>query len=226
MPTWISPAQRRTILAVVLASLLFLVYFLTLSGITDTDDEKWIIDVTESLATRGDMQLNQTLYLGRQTSANVEPLQPVLSVPLYWLALNIPWMGNIHTIMMFNPLVTCLTAVPLFYYALTLGYDSRPALAMALLYGLTSMAWPYSQYYFREPLMGLTLLAAAFCWEHWRRALEVKGPRVWAWFVAATGTTVLALISKESTLIMLPVLAMVALPSLSILRQQGKRLFI
>jgi dolichyl-phosphate-mannose-protein mannosyltransferase len=217
----ISPARRRPLLAIGLASLLFLVYVLTLTGITRTNDELWIIDSTETVATGGDFQFNQTLYLNR--TAGVEPIMPLLAAPLYWLVLNTPWIGNMHGMALFNPIITALTALLIFQYALMLGYGERTALVTALLFGLTSMAAVYAQTYFREPLTGLGLVGTAYTWERWRRAQLDHQPRRWVWFGTAVAVTALAVLSKESALIVLPAFILLAFPGMSVLRGHRKQ---
>ncbi len=41
---WVAPDHRRLILSIMLVSLLFLVYLLTLAGVNRSNDELWIID--------------------------------------------------------------------------------------------------------------------------------------------------------------------------------------
>lgn len=216
-------ALRHAALAAALGGLLFFVYLLTYSGAPVTDDERIIIDTTDSFAMRGSVWLNQTSYLRPTQPTDVEPAQPLLSVPLYWLAYHTPWVGNVHTVMLFAPLVTALTAVVLFATALNLGYDERTALVAALLYGLTTIAWPYTKTYFREPLTTLMLFGAASLLVRWRQAFRVGDGRHWLWLAAGVGVTVAALLSKEAALLALPVLALLAYPGLGALRARGRQ---
>lgn len=60
-----------------------------------------------------------------------------------------------------NLFVTSATAVMIFLIARTLGFGRRPSGTVALLYGLSTMAWVYGKHDFAEPLAGLALLGAA-----------------------------------------------------------------
>lgn len=215
--------SRRAVLAAVLGCLLFLAYLLSFNGIPKASDELWLADTAQSIALRGSYVLNQTQFtnIGRVIS-DVEPLQPILSAPLYWIGYHLPWAGNLHTLYLFNPLITALTAILLFYYALLLGYRERTALIAALLFGLASMAWPYTRTLFREPLAGLNLLAAAYLWERWRQAFAAGSSRRWWWFAAGAGGTALTLLSKESAVFVLPMLLLIAWPGLAALRRPGR----
>ena len=195
-----------------MGGLLFLVYLLTFSGAPTTDDERYIIDTTDSLAVRGNLLLNETAYLRRLQRTDVEPAQPLLSVPLYWLAYHTPWVGNVHALFLFSPIVTALTAVLLFMYALDLGYPERTALAGGLLFGLTTIAWPYTKTYFREPLTTLNLFAAAFLLARWRERFRAGEERHWLYLGSGISVTLLALLSKEAVLIALPALLLLAYP--------------
>jgi hypothetical protein len=67
----------------------------------------------------------------------------------------------------FDALVTALTAALLCALGLRLRWSPPVALALTLLYGLATPAWPYTTTFFSEPLQGLCLLAAlaAVLWQ-------------------------------------------------------------
>jgi 4-amino-4-deoxy-L-arabinose transferase-like glycosyltransferase len=203
---------RRLVMVLALGALIYLTYLLAFSGNITSDDERYIIDTADTIAIQDEPFLNQTTYLRGLQRTDVEPAQPLLSVPLYWLAYHTPWVGNVHALFLFNPIVTTLTAILLFFYALDLGYQERTALVAALLFGLTTIVVPYARTYFREPLSMLSLLAAAFCLQHWRQKLAAGEKRHWLWLVLGVVTTLLALLSKEAALVALPALLLLALP--------------
>jgi hypothetical protein len=219
---FIAERYRRWRIALSLGALLFLVYLLTFSGTVKSDDELFIIDTTDSMAVRGSLLLNETVYLRGLQTTDVEPAQPVLAVPLYWLAYHIPWAGNVHAIFLFNPIVVSALAVLFFFYALDLGYGERTALIAALLLGLTTILWPYAKTFFREPLTTLNLFAAAFFLERWRRAVTAGGRRHWLWLALGTGMTVLALLSKEAAIIILPALILLAYPGWAVIAKHRR----
>jgi 4-amino-4-deoxy-L-arabinose transferase-like glycosyltransferase len=203
---------HRAAIAAVLGVLLFTVYLVTFTGVATTDDEQYILDTTESMAVRASLQLNQTSYLRRVQTTDVEPAQPLLAAPLYWLAYHTPWVGNVHALFLFPPLVTALTAVVLYLFALELDYSEGVAIAAGMLYGLTTIAWPYTQTFFREPLSTLLVFAAAYLLVRWRHTFRERRRRHWVTLAAALIVTVLALLSKEAALIALPVLVVLAYP--------------
>ncbi len=113
------------------------------------------------------------------------PLQSVLSVPLVWLAeltrpLFAEWFATTlpntyrHptlapelmwrrgvVVMYFNPLIESLTALLLMRCAAFLtGGNRRAGWGVALLWALTTVAWPHSRTYFTEPLAGMFALLA------------------------------------------------------------------
>ena len=134
--------SSRALLAAFLGAMLFFVYLLTYSGNTKSGDELFIIDTADSFAVRSGpdrLLLNETVFLRGLQTTDVEPAQPLLAVPLYWVAYHIPWIGNVHAIFLFNPLVTALTGIVLFYFALDLGYEERTAVISSLLLGLLQL---------------------------------------------------------------------------------------
>jgi hypothetical protein len=218
--------SRHLILALTIGGLLYLVYLLTFSGTFKTDDELYIADTAQALSIRHSLYLNQSAYLRPLQTTDVELAQPILAIPFYWPAYHIPWVGNIHAILLFNPAVTALTAVLLFYYALSRGYRERTAVVAALLFGLTTIVWPYTKTFFREPLSTLNLLGAAFCLENWRRAVIEDRHRHWLWLAGGTGLTVLALLSKEAALIFLPALLLMAYPGQKVLKGRRREMLL
>jgi hypothetical protein len=62
--------------------------------------------------------------------------------------------------MLFSPLVTAATAVLLASIATRLGYGRGTALALGLLYGVATFAWPYTKSLFPEPPSALALVLA------------------------------------------------------------------
>lgn len=70
------------------------------------------------------------------SSTEVEPLQLVLSAPLYWLAEHIPGIGLVHAVWFFNIFI-CIAIVVVFYvYAVTLGYSSHGSAIAAIMLGI------------------------------------------------------------------------------------------
>ncbi|MFP3903603.1 MAG: hypothetical protein ACLFWB_05095 [Armatimonadota bacterium] len=100
--------------------------------------------------------------------------QPLLSVPLVLagrlVARAIPALSariaQRAAVMMFCPLVTALTCAILFLLLIDLGLSYRFALIGVGVYGLATIAWPYSKTYFSDPLSGLLVLFAV--WYLWK----------------------------------------------------------
>lgn len=151
------------------------------------------------------------------------PLQAALAVPLYGLArLTRPlvsdgailrrawettqyhdfsadaWWNRFWVALLFNALVTALTAALLWSMARRLAGGSRAAAsATALLYGLATLALPHSRTFFTEPLAALWLtlaLAALLRWQESQAPPEdsaaapptdSRGGAPWRWALAA-----------------------------------------
>src|SRR5690606_10483736 len=141
-------------------------------------------------------------------SVSVEPMQIVSAAPLYWLAKHVPNLGLVHTTYLFNVLVGATIGSVLFLYALTLGYDERTAALATIVFGIGTAVVPYSKSFFREPLMMLCLLLAAFFLERLRHVKTVP-----LLICAALALMALAL-TKASGLLAMPALAVIALPSI------------
>ncbi len=208
--------------AVVLASAACLVYLLTSAGVTHSDDELYLLDTAQSVAVHGDFYLNQTTYLRPLQVSDTEPGQPVLAAPLYWLAYRLPFVGNVHLAMQFNPIVTALAVALIYLSALELGYTERVGLLAALLYGMTTIAWPYTQNFFRESLSSFTILLALLAGWRWRKSTGGKERPQWGWLVLAVGALLVSILSKEAGLLFAPYLALIVLPDIPQIKENRK----
>lgn len=197
--------------AVAVMAFLYAIYWLTASFSFVSTDELFLFDATESFARRASLLLNQTADLDWPGHAQVEPAQPILSVPLFWIADRLDGVGNVHLTMHFNLLVTAATAALLVFFVRRLNYGRPIAVMAALLYGLTTIAWPYSGNYFREPLGTLTLFLAAYGLLRWRQGLV--GGRAWPhrWLALALGAGIVSVFAKESGVVGAPVLMLIPL---------------
>lgn len=214
--------RRRVSLAPAFFILLASVYMLTWSGRINSDDTRLLLNATASLVRFGDMRAD--LGAGNTPVApgqlgvgpgyeslpwiQVEPLQAWLAAPLYWLALRLPGPGLAHTVYLFNVLVSAAAGSLCFQYARTLGYCQRTALAAALLLGLATIVWPYSDSFFQAPLTLLLILLAAWQLERWRRS-RWRAPLP---ALMALAALLLMPLARLSALLALPALLVIVLP--------------
>ena len=167
----------RFLLALCLGLTLFGLYFLTYSGRLESSDSVSLYAVTESIAKRGELDTGP--FIWDRWTAGYQDAQgdfgvdgeiyskkglgtSVSAAPLTWLALRIPEIGLLQTTYLFNLFITALTAVILFFYVQRLGYDRDVGLLVGGLFGVATLAWPYANYFYSEPLMGLLLILAAY----------------------------------------------------------------
>jgi len=163
--------KREKGVALALSLFLLAIYLLTYSGDIHSSDGLSMLSVTESLVKRGDYDTNQILWMelqqgtfgrGGQLYSRKGIGTSLVALPLAWLGLIIPFWGFVQTTLLLNVAVTALSGLLVFLYLRRLGYSWEVGLLVALLFGLGTMAWPYSKYFFSEPLTGLGLLAAAY----------------------------------------------------------------
>ena len=130
-----------------------------------------MFSTAESLVRRGALDIEQIRWMGlQQGTYGLDGLLysrkgigvPIALLPFTWLGLVTPWFGPVSVSLLFNPIVTALTAVLLIAYLQDLGFSRRTGLIIALTFGLTTLAWPYAKSLFSDPFAGLLLLAAAF----------------------------------------------------------------
>ena len=204
--------------------LLFAIYFFTASLRFETGDELFMYDTAVGFSRRGSVMRSMTADMDWPGETYVEPAQPVLAVPLIWLADKSDRIGNAHAALLFNPLVTAATAVVLLLYVRRLGYGAHAAVFTALLFGLTTIAWPYTKTFHREPLCALGLLVAAYGLLRWRQSWAEPGTAVLPWLALAFVGAAVSVLAKEAGLIALPLLMLIPLLGRRFMPRSGGQL--
>lgn len=157
-------SERRRALAVAAALFLLLtgVYLASYSGVSYSSDELGLAAGVESLVKWGEATVGQLAYYGYAPGI-FEPGQVLAAAPLYAVALQLPGVGLLQALFLFNVFVTAATGVLVFLYVRRLGYGHTVGAMATLAYGLGTYAWVYSKTFFREPLATLFLMVAAYC---------------------------------------------------------------
>ncbi len=204
------------------------VYVLNASGHPYSADEITMIATAVSIARGqgGALDENAGRLLERQPNpmamrgadgryfAKYSPLIPELLVPAAAIGDRLQRLAPPGSPPMFavffvagflNALVTALTVAALFHLCLGFGLDLRAATLTASLFGLTTIAFPYSKTSFSEPAAALLLTACFAGLTEWRRA---GGARAMA--VSALAAALLPL-ARLSAVVALPPLVIYAL---------------
>jgi hypothetical protein len=183
-----SPAERQDrLLAPALFAFLLFFYLLTYSGAPHNPDEWFYLDGTSALL-RGDMAAVQAHGW----------LFSWLIAPFYALSVVLPGVGSFQSALLLNIVVTAATATLLYLTLSELHDGARLRLAAALVFALCTLAWPYSQYLFRESAAGLALLAAMWAaLRFWRTGRPLP-------LVAGVAAFACAVAIKQTTLALLP----------------------
>jgi hypothetical protein len=160
------------LIAVLLAS-----YLLAYIGAPESMDEKALLATSASMVQFGRLDMNAAessdwllLPLSRLGTLGVDGavyakkgITPVLLMtPVIAAGRLLPWLAIRATGLLFNPLVTALTALLLYAFGRKLGYRPGAALGAALIFGLCTLAFVYTKTAFGEPVVALLLLGAVF----------------------------------------------------------------
>jgi heme/copper-type cytochrome/quinol oxidase subunit 2 len=184
-------------------------FVLTSRGHTSSIDEESLIYASAKLVQDAAKLLHFSLPIpiparvGVQVFSSYEPGQPVLALPFYLLGSLLASFFPIesHTyvtrlvVTLFDGLVTALTVARLYQLGRLLAQSQRAATFMAATYAVGTMSWPYARTFFREPLVGLALVSAAYSLVLYRErptwGLALKG---WGWVLVAITTKLAALV--------------------------------
>lgn len=171
-----SDLHTRRNITVLVFVLVASVYLFTFGGKLVTIDEVAVETLSASLAKRGAIDSNRLLWtfnamqLGPIVQRGVSgdyyfvkgPLTSVIAVPLYWLALHLPQLLPVPTILLSNVLVTALTAAVILRIGWQWNFSDTAATLAALAFAFSSLAWVYSKSLLTEPLTALCLAGAIF----------------------------------------------------------------
>lgn len=193
----------------------FSIYSLTMTGRIRFGDEGERYLTAQSLVERQDLSIRVQPDLHRKigvdgrnySSYELGSILPL--VPFYALGKLVSmFSGSIDPNQvemlitgLFNPAVTALTAVVLYGFCLALDYSAALSWLCTMLYGLASIAWPYSKAFEREPLLGFCLLLSTFAIYQFRRYRQSR----WFW-TAGLGIAFL-IFGKLANVILLPFFA-------------------
>lgn len=220
-PAGMRPARAYGLL--LLMALLFCIYALSNAGRLHIVDEASLFAVTESLGLRGEVDTNAIAWtqwvnspgevLGAfgqdgEVYSKKGPAPAFLAVPWYLLlrllTLADVQIGMLQVTLLWNGVVTALTAALLWLTAVRLGYRDRVGLALALLFGLATIAWPYAKQFFGEPVSAFSLLLCFYGILSWKRSGG------WAWMLAAGAGAGIAVATVTAHALLVAVLALYA----------------
>ena len=202
-------------------------YMLTYRAVIQSGDTRRALDAVTSFARYGDWLMDETNWIKKpfqiRESAALplgeyrvdERLHVLLASPLLRLAEALPRLGNIHTVWLFNCLVTALTVGLVYLILREMRYADLVAAIVAISAGLGTNLWAYSQTFFRDPLTAFFIVATLL-------ALQLgdgrgASRRAICCLLAAI-TMILAFASKFSALFALPAVIVFALPERHIQR--------
>lgn len=199
-----------------LIALLVIVYTLTNAGRFHIVDEVSLFALTESIILRGAVDTNAIAWtqwvnspgevLGEfgpdgQVFSKKGPAPALVAGPWYWLLRSIARLniqiGILQGTLLWNGLVTALTAALLWLVATRLGYSDRIGLVLGLLFGLATIAWPYANHYFGEPLSALSLLACFYGLATYRQSGRLR----WLWLAGMGAAVAVATVTAHVVLV-------------------------
>ena len=165
----IRPNDRS--IAFLIFGFLLACYLLTYTGVIQSSDGLAMFVNAESMVRRGELDVNQVLWMGLQQGTlgpdgdlySRKGLGvPLLLLPLVWIAKNWPAIGLVQAALLLNPLLTAWTGALVYRSGRRLGWNRQAAVFTALIFGLGTLAWPYSQTLFSDPACGWGLFAGFY----------------------------------------------------------------
>lgn len=204
-----------------LVTFCFSIYMLTYRALIQTGDTRRTLDAITSYARHGDWLMDETNWLKpphRLRESDTIPLGAyrvqerlhiLFASPLLRIADALPRLGGIHTVWLFNVIITSLITGAIYLLLRAMSYSDAVAGAVAVSAGLGTNLWAYSQTLFREPLTALLILLALLMLQ-WARRASAAGRLIGVCLAALS--LYLAYETKYSAAFAIPAVVVFALP--------------
>ncbi len=169
MTTEISARDRG--IASLIFGFLLACYLLTYTGVIQSSDGLAMFATVESMVRRGEIDANQLLWMDLQQGSYGPDGElysrkglgmPLLAFPLVWFAQVWQSLGLAQTALLLNPLLTAWTGALIFRAGRRLEWGRTAAMITAFVFGLATMAWPYTQTFFSDPVAAWGLFGAFY----------------------------------------------------------------
>lgn len=133
-------------------------YFLFFSGVPGTDDEQLFASAAQNLAITGHFSALQ-MYGNERVQgnySNIAPLHPFIGSLIYRV---VEWIGTggLQCFFLLTPFYIAITGWLLAKIALRRGYSDKTIMLVLMAFGFTTIVFPYSKTFFREPLAMLLI---------------------------------------------------------------------
>ncbi len=189
-----SSKRSSVVYAAALFAILLGAYLLIYTGIPDSADGDALLAASAALLRTGNPTINTVAYadmlfpvdsarMGTFGADGVlyskKGITPSLGLLPFVLAADLlPFLTTRAAAMWLNPVITAVTALLLFAFIRRLNYARWVAFTAGLIYGLATLAFPYTRTLYGEPLAALLLLLAVYAlYEYWQS-------RRWLWLTA------------------------------------------
>ena len=199
-----APPRPHLAMGLLVAASLIPFYLFTFNGTFRVDDEHILAARAQSLAlwgrldapqVSGNTRVQSLQPMGDQAT-QVEPLQSILGAGLYRLGISIG-MGGGQAALSLNLYLTALTGFVIFLTIHRLGFSDQTAGLGALLFGLGSMAWPYTGTFIRDTL---AMFMGAVALLGWVRLVQPKSGESGLATAVLLGTGLLGGILAKNTM--------------------------
>lgn len=157
--------------AIAVFGLLFTLYLLTYTGYIQSSDGLSMFATVESMVRRGAIDTNQMLWMGNQQgNIGADGVlysrkgigMALLAYPFAWFAFYWRNLGLVHAVLLLNPLLTAWTGALIYRTGRRFGWTVPTATITALIFGVATLAWPYTQSFFSDPISGWGLFGALY----------------------------------------------------------------
>lgn len=207
-----SVAERRFAIPALIFGLCCGVYAFTAAGRLDSADGGVVALTARQLLQHGTLRLPASAPdvipgVGGFGYSKYGIAQSIVEIPFAALGLLLRHFTRNERMVDFgisytNTVITALACVVFYLLLRGLGASARRGIALTVIYGFATLAWPYAKTDFNEPLQTLAMLTAAYT------ALRGRQTRQMRWIVASGSALAVGVLTKSALGVVVPAYAL------------------
>jgi len=189
---------------IIIFCITFTLYLLSFNGIPIGSDEELYASAARNFVLNNDLNAGQ-LYGNLRLEGNyhgVEPAYPILASLWYRLIIQFP-IGRLQGFYFFPIFCISAAAAVIVILARQLGFSLTASTVAGIMFGLGTIAWPYSKYLFRETLLVLLFMLCWLCFEILIRK-DLTFWKIFLWSGAFVSLVALSVLTKITAVFIIP----------------------
>lgn len=196
--------SKTIINAIGISCIICTFYLLSFNGIPNGSDEELYASAARNFALNGALSAGQ-LYGNLRLEGNYHGVEPAFSMlASFWYRFMIQFpVGRLQGFYLLPIFCISIAAGVIIILADQLGFSHSTGIVSGILFGVGTIAWPYTKYFFREALLVLFFVLCILCFEMMFKK-HLKGGIFFLWFALFVVLLILSVLTKIMAIFLIP----------------------